>query len=155
MEGQMKVGRRHPLRRCASGLLLAAAVSTAACDGLLGSDQAAFAADAHVLVTGTSPVPLLLVTSTNFISTLDIDTGLRVTTLILADTVVLETPEHDHHYDIFGADRFLVRLVNPDEDETADIHFTVELDGRTVYNQRATMRDASLEYTAFYQPGGN
>lgn len=151
----MNVGRSHALLRIARGLLLAAAGSTAACDGLLGSDQAAFAEDAHVLVSGTSPVPLLLVTSTNFVSTLDIDSGLRVTTLILADTLVLETAEFDRHFDIFGADRFLVRLVNPDENETADVHLTIELDGRTVYNQRATMRDASLEYTAFYQPGGN
>jgi hypothetical protein len=129
-------------------------VASAACDGLLGSGEAAFAADARVLVSGTSPVPLLVITSTNFFSELDVGTGDRVTRLVLSDTLVLETPNLDRHYDIFGADRFLVRIVNPDAENTADILLQVELDGRQVYSQRATMRDASLEYTAFYRPGG-
>jgi hypothetical protein len=138
-------------------LALVAAVlgaTSAACDGLLGTDQAAFAADARVLLSGTSPVPLLLVTSTNFTAEQDFVTGELITNLIVSDTITLATPTLDQHFEILGADRFLVRLINPDLNETADIHLRVELDGRQVYNQRATMRDASLEYTAFYQPGG-
>ena len=147
----------RPLRRRLAAVLsaLTLVASGTACDGLLGSDQAAFAADAHVLLSGTSPVPLLLITSTNFFATNDIETGQVVTTLLLSDTVVLETPNVDRHFDIFGADRFLVRVVNPNAEETAEIHLVVELDGRQVYNQRAMMRDASLEYTAFYRPGGS
>lgn len=136
------------------GALALLALSGSACDGLLGSDQAAFAAEAHVLLSGTSAVPLLLVTSTNFFTVTDPDTGQLFTTLIASDTLTLPTPTADQRYDIFGADRFLVRLVNPDAEETADVHLRVQLDGREVYNQRATMRDASLEYTAYYQPGG-
>jgi hypothetical protein len=125
----------------------------AACDSFLGTDQAAFAAEARVLLDGTSPVPVLLITSTNFLAQRDFETGQIVTQLLAADTVVLTTSDFDvdETYDIFGADRFLVRVANPDDDETASIHLRVMLDDREVFNQRATMRDASLEYTAFHR----
>lgn len=135
--------------------LLAALSLATGCDSVLGSDQAAFAADAHVRLAGTSPVPLLLITSTAFVARRDLDTGNLVTQLLAADTIVLQTAEFDRHFDIFGRDRFLVRVVNPDADRSADVHLRVSLDDREVYNQRATMRDAALEYTAYYVPGGN
>lgn len=127
-----------------------ALVGSTGCDSLLGSDQAAFAAEARVLLEGTSPVPLLLVTSTIFDAGIDDETGEVVTDLISADTMVLTTIHVDETFDIFGADRFLVRVANPDTAETATIHLRVLLDGREVFNQHATMRDASLEYTAFH-----
>jgi hypothetical protein len=142
---------RFGLRRCARFLLAAALLVTAGCEGLFGSDQAAFAEEARVLLEGTSPVPILLVTSTNFVAGIDNETGGVVTDLVVADTVVLTTIDVDQTYDIFGADRFLVRVANPDLDETATIHLRVLMDGREVFNQRATMRDASLEYTAFHR----
>jgi hypothetical protein len=121
------------------------------CDSLLGTDQAAFAAEARVLLEATSPVPLLLITSTNFAAGRDDDTGEIVTSLIASDTMVVSSADVDQTYDIFGANRFLVRVANPDDEETATIHLRVLLDGREVFNQRATMRDASLEYTAFHR----
>lgn len=138
------------MRAIAPLIVPTALIAVAGCDSLLGTDQAAFAAEARVLLDGTSPVPILLVTSTNFRAGIDDETGEVVTDLIAADTVVLTTIDVDETYDIFGADRFLVRVANPDENETATIHLRVLLDGREVYNQHATMRDASLEYTAFH-----
>jgi hypothetical protein len=130
------------------------AIATAlpACDSLLGTDQAAFANRARVIVEGTSAGPLQLLTSTNFVALRDLESGELVASEITGETLSLTAFPYDHEYTIAGADRFLVRLTNPDIDITATVHLRVFLDGREVYTQHATMRDASLQYIAHYRP---
>jgi hypothetical protein len=128
------------------------ALALSGCDSILGSNQAAFAYEARVIVEGSSAVPLRLITSTNFATSRDPDTGELVAAQVVGDTAHLTGLPFDRVFEIRGADRFLVRLINPDINVTATIHLRVHLDDREVYNQRATMRDASLQYIAFYRP---
>lgn len=126
------------------------ALAMSGCDSLLGSDQAAFANEARIIVEGTSAVPLRLITSTNFNAIRDPDTGDLVATDVVGDTASLTSLPFDRVFRVRGADRFLVRLINPDISVTATVHLRIHLDDRLVYNQRATMRDASLQYIAYY-----
>lgn len=119
------------------------------CDSLLGSGRPRFADRARVIIEGDTPVPLTVVTSTRFIAVRS-EGGSYVSTLILADTVTLDSLPYDQVHGISGADRFLVRLINPDSTVTATIHMRVRLDDNEVFNQRATMRAASLESISFY-----
>lgn len=138
----------HRLRRAALAVVVATfAITSAACDSLFGSDTVAFANTARVIVTNEGGVPLLLVTSTRFTARLDPLTGEEVYTVSEADTVNITGAAFDQTFDIEGADRFLTRLVNPDIQRTATVHLRVRLDEREVYNQRATLRDAALQYS--------
>lgn len=122
-----------------------------ACDSIFGSSKSAFADEARVIVDGTSPEPLLLITSTEFLTTRDPVSDEVVTTLIVSDTVTLATLPGEAFRRIRGADRFLARIANSDSASTADIHMRVMLDDKLVFDQRALMRNSSLEFTAFYQ----
>ena len=124
-------------------------VPAAGCDSLLDSSQE-IASDAQVLVTGTSPIPLMLVFSNDYTRVVDAQTGETRTTLARADTLRLDLPI-DRTYPLGASARILVRLINPDSTVTADIHMRVLLDGKQeVYSQRASMRNATLEYVFAY-----
>ena len=122
-------------------------ITLTACDSVLGSDRAAFARNARIIVTNEGSVPLLLITSTNFTSRIDPLSGEQVFTIPVADTIRITGSSFDQTFDIFGKDRFYTRLFNPDIQRTATVHLRVQLDQREVYSQRATMRDASLVYS--------
>ena len=140
-------------RRLQQLLFIAVIVSiAAACGDLFGSDQAAFARTARVIVANEASTPLVLVTSTKFVIRTDPVTGAQEVVFTgPADTTRFSAANFDQSYDIFGADRFLARLINPDSVVTATVTLRVRLDEREVYSQRATMRDAYLQYTNFYQ----
>jgi len=140
-------------RRASSLRWLALTVVLAGgCSSVLGSDQAAFADEARVIITGESAVPLQLLTSTNFVASPDPESGELIPTILEADTTILEALPHDRVYVVSGWDRFLVKLVNPDTAVTVDIQMRVLMDGREVFNQRAMMRDASLAFFVYFQP---
>lgn len=132
-------------------VLAAGTLMTGSCDFPFGSNTAAFADNARVIVEGTSAAPLLLITSTEFVTTQDPLSDDVLTNLIVSDTAMLSALPGDRSFVIRGADRFLARVANSDTATTATIHMRVLLDGKEVFNQRATMRDASLEYTVFYR----
>lgn len=131
--------------------LLILTILASGCDSLFGPNRVRFADDARVIVEGTSSVPLLLITSTNFTAQRDPATDELRSTLVASDTVVVSGLPVQRDYNIRQRDRFLVRLVNPSLDQTAAIHIQVLLDGRIVFNQQATMQDATLEYIAYFQ----
>ena len=135
-------------------LLLACAIpacALSACDGILSNDQASYAREARVIVANETPVPLRLVISTQFVTRNDPLTGAQELVLLRADTTAITATSFDRTYDIFGADRFFTRLINPDSARTGSVQLRIQLDGREVYSQRATLRDAFLQYANFYQ----
>ena len=144
-----KVTSLHTRMAFAAPALIA--LAAAGCDSLLGTDQSAFANEARVTVDGTSTVPLQLLTSSNFIATRDSISGELVASEIVGETITLSTLPFDRAFDLRGMDRFLVRLANPDPNVTATVHLRIRLDNNEVYNQRATMRDASMQYIAYYR----
>jgi len=80
----------------------------------------------------------------------DPQSGSRVSNLVEADTTTINLPVN-LSYEFTSAYRFLVRVINRDTLQTADIRLRVFVDGREVYNQAALMRHASLEYTHYYR----
>ena len=144
---------RRPLWRRRRPVLLVAILisSTSACDGILSNDQATYAREARVIVANETPLPLKLVTSTQFVTRNDPLTGAQELVLLRADTTAITATTFDRTFNIFGADRFFTRLINPDSARTATVQLRIQLDGREVYSQRATLRDAFLQYANFYQ----
>jgi hypothetical protein len=125
-------------------------LGASACDSVLHTDDRPVI-NAQIQVTGTSPVPLLLVTSTNFRAERNIETNQLSVFPVSADTVRLTVP-YDRSLAFNGADRLFVKLVNPDLNETASIRLRVVIDGKEMFNESAAMRDASLNFTFFNFP---
>jgi hypothetical protein len=138
---------RARTRRALAAMVTILAVSTAACDSLLDTSQD-YAELAHVRITGSSAVPLTLVLSNDFIRNVN-ELGETSIILVTADTQVVDLPV-DATLPLGDGLRILARLINPDTAVTATIHMRVFLDDDEVYNQQATMRDASLEYYFTY-----
>jgi hypothetical protein len=130
---------------------LLAIIAIAACDSIVES-EARPVTNARVTVTGTSPVPLLLVTSFNFGATRNVETQELQVQLSRADTITISSLPFDRTFPFSGADRFHVRLINPDLNATASIRMQLLVDSREVFNQQANMRDATLAYTFFNFP---
>ena len=129
-------------------LLIASAALIAglpAC-GILGDDTSDPANQAQVVINGTSPVPLDLITSDEFIVTRNVETGVTTTEFLSADTSMLTVP-FEQAYDISTFERFLVRLINPDS-MVASIRLQVLIDGTLEYDQTADIsQGASLEFS--------
>ena len=129
------------LRTLGAGLMLACA---SAC-GIL-DDQEERAQRAQVVVNGTSPVPLSLITSSEFVLETDPETLVTTAVLIVSDTAEF-TPPFEDIYQIDQFERFLVRLVNPDS-AVASIRMQVLVDGSLEYDQSADVAEGgSLEFT--------
>lgn len=129
--------------------LLILTVATGGCDGLLDSSQD-YAENAQVIVTGTSPVPMLLILSNRYTAVPDQSSGQVVVQIEQADTLELSLPI-DRTYPLGDQFRILVRLQNGDTASTASINMRVLLDGKDeVYNQSATMKNSQLEYRFNY-----
>jgi hypothetical protein len=138
--------RARPVGALAAVAMILVA-STTACDSLLDTSQD-YADVAYVRVTGTSSVPLKLVLSNNFVRNIN-DQGQTTVSLVTADTQIVTLPI-DAWMPLGNNLRILARLINADTAVTATIHMRVFLDDEEVYNQQATMRDASLEYYFTY-----
>ena len=114
------------------------------CDGLLSTSNRR-PDIARVVVTGTSNVPLRLITSTNFTATPNFETGVYDVTFGSFDSDDLELPiERTVN---LNTDRFIARLVHLSEDEAdaADIVMEVYLDGALAYRQEAVLVDSFLD----------
>jgi hypothetical protein len=137
----------------ALSLGLAGALSLAGCDAILSS-EAGLADRVEVSVTGSAAVPLLLITSTDFLAEYDFVAEEWRVLLVKADTTRLASLPYNQSRDIKGRDRYLVRLVNPDLSVTVDVGMDVRLDGRLVFTERAFLRDATLQYFTWFGPDG-
>ncbi|HEX6939847.1 MAG TPA: hypothetical protein VF158_10585 [Longimicrobiales bacterium] len=111
-----------------------------------------YAQNARIEVTGTSPVPLLLVSSTQWAYKIDPATGERVLEIASADTTTIELPA-EKTVGLAPTYRILFRVINPDTAETATVRMRVHLDEELVYDVEGTLRDASLEYMFQYYGG--
>jgi len=144
-------GFHRPTLRSAGGLAgIALVFGLIGCKGLLDTNRETYST-ARVQVTGTSPVPLLLMTSDQFQTVQDPGTGLISTLFLAADTTVISTLPADTTVSLGQFNQFLLRLINPDTSQTADIRLIIRLDDKKeAYNVGAKVTGAYLEYT-FYQ----
>lgn len=103
-------------------------------------------AEARVQVTGTGP--LLIITSEAFDRVFNDSTATASTLVYQADTVTSSLP-FDVTYPVAPSDRFLVRVVNVDT-VPRDVRVQVSFDGKTKYDQAATLNNSSLEYSSLF-----
>lgn len=135
------------VRRVLAGAML---LSPLGCSEILDSSIET-PEEAMVTITGSSPVPLQLILSSRFIGIWNPDEGKYDVSLNAADTVQVASLPISRTHPMNETGVFFVRLTNPDLVETATIELRVRIDGREVYSQAATMRDASLEYVFFVE----
>jgi hypothetical protein len=97
-------------------------------------------------VDGSSPNPLLVITSINFVEQLNLNTGARTVLLNRSDTVPVELP-YENRLATAPDGSIYFELLNPEID-VASIRMRVDLDpGNQSFDQSATMSDgASLIY---------
>jgi hypothetical protein len=120
------------------------ATTLGACSELLETEQH-FISNGRVTVTGTAPVPLILITSSNFTATEDPLTGERTINFVTSDTTTLTLP-FDRTYSFGRTDRFLVKVANSDSTSTATVVLSVFLDGVEDLRQGLTMQNSSYQY---------
>jgi hypothetical protein len=128
------------------GLLL---ILPAACSIFEAEEEVAD--EARVVVTGSTPQPLELVTSTKFTRTFLESGGVGIS-LAFADTAFLSLDQpHDQIYPIKPDRGFLVRLKNPGL-EPAVVSMQVFFDGELAYNhQNITLQEAALEFSYVFE----
>jgi hypothetical protein len=147
----MAVPMTNRFSRHAGRLILALlTIGLAGCNSITDTDTRPVT-NARVVVSGTSPVPLVLVTSFDFGATRSAETNELQVFMVHADTTTISLP-YDQTHPFGGSDRFHVRLINPDLNETASVRMQLFVDGRAVFDQQANMRDATLTFTFFNFP---
>lgn len=92
---------------------------------------------ARVRLTGTSPVDLELITSSDFAFNIDPQTGRRESVLVESDTVLVRPP-FEQAFDIAEFGIFLVRLTNA-EQETANVTLEIFIDDSRRLSQEMTI----------------
>jgi len=109
------------------------------------------AKEARVVVTGNTPVPLELVTSTKFTRTIS-ETGEVSISVTFADTVFVDLATTlDRTYPVRPDRGFLVRLRNHSAD-AAVVSMQVFFDGKLSYDrQNVTLQEASLEFSYIFE----
>jgi hypothetical protein len=117
-----------------------------ACKSL--TDTPATATVARVIVTGSSTVPLMVVTSTQFVVSRSAE-GEETISLTRADTAQMGVPI-DRTVPFQGSDRFLVLVRNPDINSTSVLDIRLLIDGTEVLRQAVSLRDASFHFTYFH-----
>lgn len=128
-------------------LLAALGTSVVGCSSITGSQDDA--ENARVEVTGTSPVPLQLVQSTEWFLYTDLETGDELVSLISADTTEVELP-FERTVAFTNSRRIYFEVRNPELEEEAEIRMRVLFDDAVMFDQSATMRDASLSFSFFF-----
>jgi hypothetical protein len=136
-------GCRVALRAAA---LVLAISSMHGCSSITGTDRSNAEA-ARVTVQGTSPGPLMVITSTRF-STFLTPEGEEAVSFVLSDTVFLSLPI-DRTVQFGNSDRVHISVRNPDAENAATVTVRISVDGREVYNQGAMLRDAALGFSYF------
>lgn len=140
------VRRSFPGAAALAGVALVSGL--AACD-VLGTERTV-RETARIQVSGTAPGPLLLMTSDQFLNVQDFQTGQIVLQILAADTLVINQLPVDTTYSLGQFNRFLVRLINPDTTQAADVRMIIRLDDKDeTYNVRALVTGAFLEYTYY------
>src|SRR5262245_52027804 len=99
-----------------------------ACSSVLDTTQD-YADNAILEVTGTSPVPLQVVSSTNWVYVTNPDTGEQTVSTTSADTVSLQVPIN-RTVAITNSFRIYYKVTNPDLNQTASIRMRVLLDNK-------------------------
>jgi hypothetical protein len=121
----------------------------AACDLLSDPEEPRRAKEATLEVTGESPVPLVVITSKVWGVVFDEEAAEYVLSIIEADTAEVELP-YQRTVPLAPTYRILFRVTNPDTEQDADVRMRVFLDRDVVYDQEATLRNASLHYSHAY-----
>lgn len=145
MRSQICRGRRSAAQRLAPLILT---LSFAGCSSATDSEE--WAENAYLEVTGTSPVPLMIVSSTVWVFDYDDETGERYVSLATADTLEAELPVVVT-VPITLTGRIFFRVINPDATQEASIRMRMLLDDRLVFDDVGTLLDASLEYSFIYR----
>jgi len=127
-------------------LLLAMAL--AGCSSILDS-SGIYPDEAKVTVSGSTPVPIRIITSNNFVGVWNPEAVKWDVTFNAADTAIVTTLPFNRTTPLRDTGVFFVRVTNPDLDATASIDLRVQIDDNDAYRQEATLRDASIEYV-FY-----
>ena len=130
--------------------MMMAAALLAGCSGLVTD---ATPQEARLVLTGSTPVDIRVVTSTSFALFRDADTGQVSSVLQQADTMELRPP-FDERYDISQRGEFLVKVINADT-MTAQFGMRISIDGDTKFDQTLNMRadagnPASYEWRWIY-----
>ena len=131
-----------------TGLMAFLVLNTAGCGIFETEDE--IADEARVLIEGTSPIPLQVITSTRFERVYNEEGDLN-TLLLVSDTVMidLETP-FDEIFPVKPDVGFLVRLRNLEADP-AVVSMRVYFDGDLRYDQQnVSLSDASLEFSYIF-----
>lgn len=130
-------------------LLLLLTTSVAAC-GVFESEED-IAKNARVVISGSTPVPLTLITSTRFERSFA-ENGQPLLTLIRSDTTELTLSSvHDEIHPIRPDKGFLARVINPTQ-ETATISMQVYFDGELNYDQQnVSLTDSSIEFSFIFE----
>lgn len=136
---------RTRVRRPLTILLLVMLPPILGCSEILDS-SGEHAESAQVSISATSTVPLRLVTSNRFTAIWNPELDRYDVTLLIADTVEVTSFPIERNVTINEYGIFFVRLINPDPDATATVRMRVRIDGDELYDQAATLRDASIEY---------
>lgn len=118
------------------------------CDDLLDDTQD-LPDFANYTLTGTSPVDLEIIVSTNFEVVPDFETQSTFVDFFASDTT-LTIPPFSEDIDIRATERFFVRVTNY-SDSVADVRLQVSFDGTLEYDQAAFMSaGASLEFSQIF-----
>jgi len=121
-----------------------------ACDLLSEPKERTRAEEATVEVTGESPVPLRLVASKVWSIGFDEEVGNQAIRLTEADSTEIELP-YERTVPLAPTYRILFRVTNPSEEHEANVRMRVFLDDDLVYDQQATLKNASLQFSHLYQ----
>ncbi|MGH7476132.1 MAG: hypothetical protein ACRELD_07570 [Longimicrobiales bacterium] len=120
------------------------AVVSGGCDSIFGADDQR-PEQARIIVEGSAPAPLQLITSTRFRRFINEDGEVRVE-LIVSDTASV-APPLDRTLQLSGqAVGVFARLTNPDT-MVASVRMRVLIDNDVRYDQLADLSDASLEFS--------
>ncbi|MGH7476127.1 MAG: hypothetical protein ACRELD_07545 [Longimicrobiales bacterium] len=128
--------------------LLGVALLLASCDFPFFSDEEPPPELARVVINGTSPVLLELLTSTAFQPVTDPETGTTSISFVAATIDTIDVP-FENEYALAPNDRFYVRLTNPDT-ATASVQMQVFFDGVKMYDNTRDLEDGSMEFSWIY-----
>ncbi len=145
----MKAPTRRGHRRTVLGTaFLIAALAAAGCDAITDT-TGRYADDARIELSGTSPGPLVLVSSTHWVYAIDENTGFPYVHLYEADTTEVELPA-EKNVALAPRYRILFRVINPHAEE-ANIRMRVLLDGELKYDAETPIGDMPVDYTFRFQ----
>jgi hypothetical protein len=149
-EFRLMIPRQTPAAQWVAKVLLLSVLGlqVGGCNVFETKDE--IAKEARVIVSGTAPGTLELITSTKFERWVDEEGETRIT-LSVSDTVELDlTSDHDEIYPIKPDLGFYVKLSN-DDPTPATISMQVYFDGELNYSQQnATLSESSLEFSFIF-----